>query len=109
MSPHSGSRPDHNLCGTDTVTQRPFAPNPANMIDTVQALERAVLFHGQGRLLEAEQLYAVVLKANNGHFDALLRLGIIRLQQGRFEDAARLLRRSLKIDRNSADAHHSLA
>jgi protein O-GlcNAc transferase len=91
------------------VTQQPFAAVPFTRTDSVQAFELAVSLHDQGRLLEAERLYAVVLKAKKRHFDALLRLGMIRLQQGRFEEAARLLRRSLKIDTNSADAHHSFA
>jgi len=78
-------------------------------IDPLHVFQRAVLFHDQGRLWEAEQLYAVVLEADRNHFDALLRLGIVRLQQGRFDKAVRLLRRSIKVDRNSADAHHSLA
>jgi tetratricopeptide (TPR) repeat protein len=96
----------HKHQANSTVIQQPLAAIPGGT--TVRAFEQAVTLHDQGRLLEAEQLYTIVLKANKSHFGALVRLGIIRLQQGRFEDAARLLRRSLKVDRNSADAYHSL-
>src|SRR6266849_850210 len=89
-----------------TVTRPSFAAIDPRAIDPLQAFQRAVSFHAQGRLWEAEQLYAIVLQADRSHFDALLRLGIVRLQQGRFDQAARLLRRSIKVDSNSADAHH---
>jgi tetratricopeptide (TPR) repeat protein len=35
-------------------------------------------------------------------------LGLIRLQQGRFADAVPLFRRAIRIDKNSAEAHHHL-
>jgi len=91
------------------VTQRASPLAPLRTVLPSRAFQQAVALHEQGRLWEAEQLYAIVLEADRNHFDALLRLGIIRLQQGRLEDAARLLRRSLKMNRNSTDAHHSLA
>jgi tetratricopeptide (TPR) repeat protein len=43
------------------------------------------------------------------HFDCLYRLGLLRLQQGRFAEAEPLFRRAVKIDKRSADAHHHLA
>jgi tetratricopeptide (TPR) repeat protein len=75
----------------------------------MRALQAAVAFHSQGRLREAEQGYQIVLGADDRNFDALYRLGLIRLQQGRFGDAASLFRRAIKVDRASADAHHHLA
>jgi predicted O-linked N-acetylglucosamine transferase (SPINDLY family) len=77
--------------------------------DATLAFQQAASLHAQGRLWEADQLYQVVLGADGCHFGALCRLGVIRLQQGRFEDAAALLRRALKADKNSADAHQGLA
>jgi tetratricopeptide (TPR) repeat protein len=70
----------------------------------LQAFREAAALHDQGRLPEAEQRYEIVLKADSRHFDALYRLGLIRLQQGRFAEAAALFRRALKIERRSADA-----
>jgi tetratricopeptide (TPR) repeat protein len=50
-----------------------------------------------------------VLKADDRHFGATYRLGLLRLQQRKFSDAERLLRRAVKLDRNSAEAHLRLA
>jgi tetratricopeptide (TPR) repeat protein len=69
-----------------------------------QAFREAVAFHDRGRLREAEQRYEMVLQADGRHFDALYRLGLIRLQQGRFDAAAALFRRAVKVERRSADA-----
>jgi tetratricopeptide (TPR) repeat protein len=73
------------------------------------AFQRAISFHNQGRLWEAAQLYESVLKADDRHFGALYHLGLLRLQQQKFDNAERLLRRAVKLDRNSADAHLRLA
>ena len=73
------------------------------------ALQRAIAFHDQGRLWEAAQLYESVLKVDDRHFGAVYHLGLLRLQQQKFDDAERLLRRAVKLDRNSADAHLRLA
>jgi tetratricopeptide (TPR) repeat protein len=85
-------------------TSRPYRMAAAPLL----ALREAVALHDQGRFREAEQRYLVVLAANDRSFDALHRLGLIRLQQGRFGDAAKLFRRALKVERASADAHHHL-
>jgi tetratricopeptide (TPR) repeat protein len=74
------------------------------IIGPLQAFREAVALQDCGRLREAEQRYEIVIKADSRHFDALYRLGLIRLQQGRFGDAADLFRRALKTDRKSADA-----
>src|ERR1700680_2749569 len=78
-------------------------------IDPLQAFQRAAAFHAEGRLLEAERLYQLVVKADDRHYEALYRLGLIRLQQGKFVEALALFRRAIKANRNSADAHHHLA
>jgi tetratricopeptide (TPR) repeat protein len=78
-------------------------------MDPMQAFQRAAVLQGQGRLWEAEQLYEIVLKEDHRHFDAICRLGLIRLQQNRFADAEVLFRRAVKIDKKSADALHYLA
>jgi tetratricopeptide (TPR) repeat protein len=74
-----------------------------------QAFQRAAAFHATGRLREAEQLYDAVLAADPRHFEAIYRLGLIRLHQGRFADAEPLFRRAVKLDKRSADAQHHLA
>jgi Tfp pilus assembly protein PilF len=68
-----------------------------------QALQRAVDFHRQGRIAEAEPIYAEILKLDPNHFDATHLLGLIRCQQGRPADALPLMRRALKEQPRSAD------
>jgi tetratricopeptide (TPR) repeat protein len=90
---------------TDRTSSLPYR----RIIGPLRALHEAVALHNQGRFREAEQRYQIVLDADGRNFDALYRLGMIRLQQGRFDDAAKLFRRAIKVDRRSADAHHHLA
>jgi tetratricopeptide (TPR) repeat protein len=71
---------------------------------TLQAFREAVALHDRGQLTEAEQRYESVLRADGRHFQALCRLGLIRLQQGRFDDAVSLFRRAVKVERRSAYA-----
>jgi protein O-GlcNAc transferase len=74
-----------------------------------EIFQRAVLLHDHGRLREAEQLYQTVLLRDDRHFDALCRMGQLRLQQRRFADAERCFRRAVKVDKRSAEAHQYLA
>jgi protein O-GlcNAc transferase len=74
----------------------------------LQRFARAVALHDSGRLSEAEQLYQMVLIGDDRHFDALCRLGLVRLQQLRFGDAEGLLRRAIKLNKRSAEAHQLL-
>ncbi len=88
----------------------PRAPSPSyqDLTGPLAALRAATLLHGQGRLNEAEQRYQIVLKADSGNFEALYRLGLIRLQQSRFSNAAKFFRRALKVERQSLDAQQHL-
>jgi len=88
----------------------PFFPPPQQRaIAPEQAFQHALALHGQRRLWEAEQVYKRVLKANNRHFGALYHLGLLRLQQGGFEDAVRQFRRAINVEQNSAETLHHLA
>src|SRR5580704_10550730 len=73
-----------------TAKPGPFNPN--------QALREAVALHRQGRLHEAEKIYARVLKAVPGHFDSLNLLGAIKARQGQFGEAQRLFGAAVKAD-----------
>ena len=72
------------------------------------ALEEAVALHRQGRLAEAEKLYARILKAFPDQFDALHLSGLAKLQGGKAGEALRLITAALKIAPQSADAHANL-
>ncbi len=70
-------------------------PGPFNI---GQALNDAVTLHRQGRLRDAEKLYARVLKAAPDHFDALNLLGTVKAQLGRAGEAHRLFSAAIKIN-----------
>ena len=64
----------------------------------------AVALHRQGRLREAERIYASILAENPGQFDALHLLGLARHQQGHAVEALRLIGAALRAQPGSADA-----
>jgi tetratricopeptide (TPR) repeat protein len=88
--------------GASSSTRRKIPP-------VFESFEQALASHAQGELTEAEQHYEAVLEADDRHFGAVHGLGLIRLQQERFADAAALFRRATKIERRSAEAHHHMA
>jgi tetratricopeptide (TPR) repeat protein len=69
-----------------------------------QALSQAVGLHRQGQLRDAEKIYARVLKAAPGNFDALNLLGAIRMQQGQFGEARGLFSAAVKANPGIAAA-----
>jgi tetratricopeptide (TPR) repeat protein len=69
--------------------------------DPRQTLQAALQLHRQGRLAEAEQLYAAILAKRPNDFDANHFLGALRLQQGRNDEALRLVGAALKAKRDS--------
>jgi tetratricopeptide (TPR) repeat protein len=58
------------------------------------AFDLARQLQGQGQLSEAEQLYRRILAVAPEHFASVFRLGSIRAQQGRIDDAVLLFRRA---------------
>lgn len=73
---------------------------PSNI---AQILQDALSLHQQGRLREAEKLYARALKAAPDNFDALHLLGLINAQTGQMGEAYRLMSAALKINPNVPD------
>jgi tetratricopeptide (TPR) repeat protein len=71
-----------------------------------QAFDDAVALHEAGRLPEAEQAYRAILDVEPGHVGSLHLLGVLRGQQGRFEEAIGLLRHAIAHDPTSAEAHN---
>jgi tetratricopeptide (TPR) repeat protein len=74
-----------------------------------QTIADALALHRQGRLDEAEKLYARALKAQRGNFDALHLLGMLNHQRGKPGEAYRLIGAALKVQPRSADALSNLA
>ena len=63
-----------------------------------EAMREAVAAQQQGRLRDAEKIYARVLKAAPAHFDALNLLGTIKAQQGHIGEAHRLFAAAVKAN-----------
>ena len=68
-------------------------------------IQLAIALHRQGRLGEAERIYAAILAADPGRSDALHLLGLANYQRGRLPEALRLMAAALKADPRSADIH----
>ena len=60
-------------------------------LNVPQALAQALKLHEQGRLPEAERLYAAILAVRPDHFDALQMMGLVRLAAGQPAEALRLV------------------
>ena len=71
------------------------APGPFNL---GQSFNEALALQRQGRLREAEKIYARVLKAAPDYFDALNLQGTVKAQLGRLGEAHRLLSAAVKIN-----------
>ena len=70
----------------------PSLPLPQGKpLDVPRTMHQALELHHQGRIAEAEPLYAAVLAARPDHFDALQMLGVIKLARGELATALRLV------------------
>jgi tetratricopeptide (TPR) repeat protein len=76
-------------------------PRPA----AVPEIQPAIALHREGRLGEAERIYAAILAAAPGRCDALHLLGLLNYQRGCLPEALRLMAAALKADPRSADIH----
>jgi tetratricopeptide (TPR) repeat protein len=76
---------------------------PSARFNPLQTLQEAVALQQQGRLREAEKLYARVLKAEPDNFDALQLLGLIKAQAGQIGEAFRLISAALRINPHAPD------
>jgi tetratricopeptide (TPR) repeat protein len=73
-----------------------------------QSFNEALALQRQGRLREAEKIYARVLKAAPDHVDALNLLGSVKAQQGHMGEAQRLFAAAVKVNPNVAGAWANL-
>ena len=63
----------------------------------------------QGNQAAAEQLFQAALRANPDFSDALLEVATLRIADKKFEEAATLLRRYIKVSRDPASGYYKLA
>ncbi len=85
---------------------RPGAPQPTLSAD--QHFRRAVSLHEKERLAEAEREYRLAIAVAPTHFDGLVHLGLLCVQQGRLDEAEGLLRRGVAANPASPDAQNHL-
>jgi protein O-GlcNAc transferase len=75
----------------------PPSPLPsARPLNVPQAYAQATEAHRQGRLAEAERLYAAILAVRPDHFDALHLLGVIKLARGQPAEALNLIAAAMR-------------
>jgi protein O-GlcNAc transferase len=72
-------------------------------------LHNALNLRRAGKLAEAAQLYAEILKKDPRHFEALHALGILHYQTGRLEEAERLIAEAINVNPTAADALYNRA
>jgi tetratricopeptide (TPR) repeat protein len=72
-------------------------------------VRQAAQLQSRGRLWEAEQLLRAALDADDRHFAAAYRLGLIHLQQRKFAEATSCFQQATRLDKRSADARFHLA
>src|SRR5581483_2209604 len=78
---------------------------PGRPIDLQPLYEQALAQHRAGDLTGAERLYQEILAADADHAGALHLLGVIALQTGRHDEAARLIERAIEKDGTVAVYH----
>lgn len=69
---------------------------------------KAFALHQQGRLAEAQALYAHVLEVDARHFDSLHLLGLARVQSGAVEAGVALIRQALAVRPGVPEACYNL-
>lgn len=90
---------------TNTIATIPAMQTP----ETSEALfARALQQHQSGRLLEARELYAQVLKASPQHIGALHLLGVSYSQTGEHEKGVPSIEQAIALKPDFAEAHNNL-
>src|SRR5437667_8521722 len=84
-------------------------PQHSPPVDPSQTLvTQAVACHRDGNLDEAARIYLEVLSGQPENFDATHLLGVVALQQGRFDAAQRLINAALSINPHDVSAMGNL-
>jgi protein O-GlcNAc transferase len=78
------------------------------MMTDQEKFEKGTLLHQQGKLAEAELLYAEVIHGDPANYDALRRLGVIALSTNRTLQGVELITKAIGLNPNYAKSHLSL-
>ena len=84
----------------------PLSTDP-RFLKAFRDLEQAVSFQRQGHFDEAEKMYSRVIKKNPEYFDALHFYGLFKYQQGKLNDAIKLVGKATKLNPRSANVFNS--
>lgn len=85
------------------------ADSPASVKAAMQGkFQQGLVFHRQGKLVEAEHIYDEVLKRDPTDFAALHLLGVIALQTGRTQRGVDLISKAIGFNSNVAAAYNNL-
>ena len=71
-------------------------------------INKAIIAHKKGRLMEAERLYLTVLKELPNHSEILNNLAIIQVHNNKLGDAEETFKKIIKIKPDLAEAHNNL-
>jgi tetratricopeptide (TPR) repeat protein len=71
--------------------------------------ERAIAFHRNGKLAEAERIYREILQQQPRHAGALHMLGVVAIDSGQPEQGADLIRQAIGLNPNISGAYSNLA
>jgi tetratricopeptide (TPR) repeat protein len=82
---------------------------PPSKFNLPQIMQEAFALQQQGRLREAEKLYARAIKATSDNFDALHMLGLIKAQSNQMGEAYRLISAAVRLNPKATDAWINLA
>lgn len=83
-------------------------PKDASRRERDGLLERATALHKTGRYAEAERLYRALLDIDPDDFDAVHRLGILKLHAGALQETQRFLEKAVTLAPDSAAAQSNL-
>jgi len=78
------------------------------MATLVEALQTGIQHHQAGQLDEAAAIYRQVLATFPDQPDALHLLGVVSLQQGRYEEALAPISKAIELKPDAADFHGNL-
>jgi tetratricopeptide (TPR) repeat protein len=77
------------------------------IVDVQAQLRKGLALHQQGRLAEAERIYAEVVQRAPNHFDALHLLGVIAYQNRDYERAVQLISKAISINPKVASPYYN--
>ncbi|MCX7068386.1 MAG: tetratricopeptide repeat protein [Methylococcales bacterium] len=104
----AGLAPDHLYVPDDVATNLESIQQSQLTPDSSDKFQRAVDYHQQGLLAEAEQVYKEILQSQPQHADSLHLLGVIAKQRGQAQLAVDLINQSLNINPNNAAAYSNI-